>query len=151
LNQEKAEYTVREVKQEKPKGNEGLLPEPNEWIKSAQSIYPNEKNPSRLEVEKARQEPIKEVETDIQHRESQSSGDALFDNLNEVYGEIGERVENHIHDYYEYRSDQRNSTEQGSYVQVPTRGSETLSNGLIKVDKFPKHLEYEGKFKIFKN
>jgi hypothetical protein len=122
------------------KGKEGLLKEHGEWFKSAQSIYQNEKIPSKVEG-KMEQEVIQEVETDLQYRDSQSSGDALFDNLNEVYGEKNERE---VNDYYEYRDDQGESTEKGSYVQVPTRSEQV---GLIQMEKFsfPRKFEYEGK------
>ena len=123
---------------------DGLLKDHGEWFKSAQSIYQHEKIPSKLENERPKQEPIQEVETDFQYQNSQSSGDALFENLNEVYGEKNVRE---VNDYYEYGEEQGGSTEKASFVQVPTR-SERVGNGLMKMEKFsfPRDFEYEGRF-----
>lgn len=138
-------FETKQQKDDDQKINEDILNEHQEWFKSAQSIYHADKHPSRVEEDKSKQEPIAEIETDYQGRDSKSSsGDLLFDNLNEIYGE-----EQDVRNEYQLRepSDKKkDKKDDSSYVEIPTRGSENFRKGYSSDNRisFQTHGEYIG-------
>ena len=147
LNPQMINEQSKQVKAER-EIEENILNDHQEWFKSAQSIYNTEKIPSKNEEERNPQEPIAEIETDFQRRESKSSGeDVLFENLNDVYGE-----DRDVRNEYQFQGGEqqrRETTEESSYVQMPTRGSENLENRFSNPREFnfQKNGEYEGRKK----
>lgn len=116
--------------------SEGLC-DHEQWFKSAQSIYNTERIPSKdVDERPPPTEPIQEVEVDQPNRESESRRDALFENLDEVYGEMRAHSRQLEH---ECRASEGagDSGEDGSYVQVRTTlGSEAPGLDLVKQRDF---------------
>lgn len=120
--------------------------EHKEYFKSTQSIYQQDKPPAR--EPSTVNEPIQETESDLQVNESLSQARET------LFGEEPFRDSRNINEYQiqcmhvEGDGSRPEHPEEGSYVQVPTRGSETLENGLDRYS-YPKARGH-GKF-VFGN
>ena len=136
LNSYEMEEFVRKQMELAQKQAEGGLGEHEQYFKSAQSIYNTDRVPSKTEEDKRLQEPIEEVETDLQNEISEERREELFENLNEVYGELQENSRQ-IENEYQGTVNGREDTDDGSYLQMrTTMGSELPGAERVRARQF---------------